>query len=62
VYDQLGAKILARPDPLRDLTKAERERMVRHWGAWPQGDSGVLIASVSVAAVGIAPGAQWLGA
>ena len=56
------ALVLARRDPMRDLTKAEQERMVRHWGAWPQGEAGVLIASVSVSAIGIAPGAAWLGA
>ena len=60
--DQLDARLLPRPDPLRNITPEERAVLRRHWGEWPTDDAGVIVQSLAVAAVGIAPGAQWLGA
>ena len=62
VFDQLDARLLARPDPLRNITPEERAVLRRHWGEWPTDDAGVIVQSLAVAAVGIAPGAAWLGA
>ena len=62
VFDRLDARLLARPDPMRELSAADRAKITRHWGCLPQGGPGVLITSLQVSAVGLTPGAAWLGA
>lgn len=63
VYDRLGASMLPRPDPLRELTPVVRDRLKRYWGGCePEGGTGVLVTSLMVSAVGMTPDAAWLGA
>ena len=63
VFDRLGARLMARPDPMRTLSPAQRDQIRRHWGGFlPEDGAGVLITSLQVSAVGLTPDAAWLGA